>query len=193
MLASRLFKKGAEVKKRPLWQFMDRMEERARQEYTKILTWSIDHPRKLVLPILFLFAAALGLLVSGAVGSEFMPQTDESGFRVSIQLPANASLDRTNGVARQIEDYLKTVPEVTYYTAMVGGKRQNEATVKVTLDDRRNRSRSIWDVTNEVRNSLQLMCGWYGAGPGRPGFRSRYIRRLWRRIRESPAGTPRQG
>lgn len=151
MLASRLFKKGAEVKKRPLWQFMDRMEERARQEYTKILTWSIDHPRKLVLPILFLFAVALGLLVSGTVGSEFMPQTDESGFRVSIQLPANASLDRTNGVARQIEDYLKTVPEVTYYTAMVGGKRQNEATVKVTLDDRRNRSRSIWDVTNEVR------------------------------------------
>ena len=62
MLASRLFKKGAEVKKRPLWQFMDRMEERARQEYTKILTWSIDHPRKLVLPILFLFAVRGGFL-----------------------------------------------------------------------------------------------------------------------------------
>lgn len=80
-----------------------------------------------------------------------MPQTDESSFRITVELPTNANLTRTDKVARQLEDYLKTVPEVTYYTSMIGGKSLNQANIQVTLKDRRDRSRTIWQVTNDVR------------------------------------------
>lgn len=80
-----------------------------------------------------------------------MPQTDESSFRITVELPTNANLTRTDKVARQLEDYLKTVPEVTYYTSMIGGKSLNQANIQVTLKDRRDRSRTIWEVTNDVR------------------------------------------
>ncbi len=151
MLASRLLKKESAASNRPLWRKMEALEEKARDGYTGILIWSLDHTRKLVWPVLALFICSVALVPTGLVGSEFMPQTDEGSFRITIQLPTNANLDRTDAVARQLEDYLKTVPEVTYYTSQVGGKKVNEANIRVTMADRKNRSRTIWEVTNEVR------------------------------------------
>ena len=80
-----------------------------------------------------------------------MPQTDESGFRITVQLPTNANLERTDAVTKQLETYLATIPEVTYSTAMVGGRQSNEASIQVTLKNRLDRSRSIWQITNQVR------------------------------------------
>lgn len=122
MLASRLFRLGLKIPDKPIWHKMDVIEESARNHYTSILTWSLDHAKKLVIPVLVLFIAAAALIPTGLVGSEFMPQTDESSFRITVELPTNANLTRTDKVARQLEDYLKTVPEVTYYTSMIGGK-----------------------------------------------------------------------
>lgn len=151
MLASRLFRLGLKIPDKPIWHKMDAIEESARNHYTSILTWSLDHAKKLVIPVLVLFIAAAALIPTGLVGSEFMPQTDESSFRITVELPTNANLTRTDKVARQLEDYLKTVPEVTYYTSMIGGKSLNQANIQVTLKDRRDRSRTIWQVTNDVR------------------------------------------
>ena len=151
MLASRLFRLGLKIPDRPLWHKMDALEDWARTNYTHLLTWSLDNSKKLVIPVLIIFFGAIALIPSGLVGSEFMPQTDESGFRVTIQLPTNASLERTDKVTHQIENYLSSVPEVTYYTAMVGGRNLNESNVQVTLLNRQDRSRTIWQITNDLR------------------------------------------
>lgn len=143
MLASRLFRLGLKIPDKPILHKMDALEESARNYYTAILTWSLDHARKLVIPVLILFIAAGALIPTGLVGSEFMLQTDESSFRITIELPTNANLTRTDKVARQLKRYLKTLPEVTYYTSMIGGKSLNQANIQVTLKDRRNRSRTI--------------------------------------------------
>lgn len=152
MLASRFFKKGLAVQsQRPLWKKMDRLEDWARTHYVHILTWTLDHSKKVVLAVLAVFIAAVALVPAGLVGSEFMPQTDESGFRITVQLPTNANLERTDAVTKQRETYLATIPEVTYSTAMVGGRQSNEASIQVTLKNRLDRSRSIWQITNQVR------------------------------------------
>lgn len=152
MLASRFFKKGLAVQsQRPLWKKMDRLEYWARTHYVHILTWTLDHSKKVVLAVLAVFIAAVALVPAGLVGSEFMPQTDESGFRITVQLPTNANLERTDAVTKQLETYLATIPEVTYSTAMVGGRQSNEASIQVTLKNRLDRSRSIWQITNQVR------------------------------------------
>ena len=151
MLASRLFRLGLKIPDKPIWHKVDAIENWARDNYTHLLTWSLDNSKKLVIPVLVIFFAAVALIPTGLVGSEFMPQTDESGFRVTIQLPTNASLERTDKVTKQVEEYLSSVPEVTYYTAMIGGENLNESNIQVTLKNRQDRSRSIWQVTNDLR------------------------------------------
>jgi HAE1 family hydrophobic/amphiphilic exporter-1 len=152
MLASRFFKKGLAVQsQRPLWKKMDHIEDWARTHYVQLLTWTLDHSKKVVLAVLAVFIAAVALVPAGLVGSEFMPQTDESGFRITVQLPTNANLERTDAVTKQLETYLSTIPEVTYCTAMIGGRQSNEASIQVTLKNRLDRSRSIWQITNQVR------------------------------------------
>lgn len=152
MLASRFFKKGLAVQsQRPLWEKMDHIEDWARTHYVQLLTWTLDHSKKVVLAVLAVFIAAVALVPAGLVGSEFMPQTDESGFRITVQLPTNANLERTDAVTKQLETYLSTIPEVTYCTAMIGGRQSNEASIQVTLKNRLDRSRSIWQITNQVR------------------------------------------
>lgn len=55
-------------------------------------------------------------------------------------------------MARQLEDYLKDVPEVETYMAMAGGGGGvNSGRIRVSLLDRQDRDRSIWDITNEMR------------------------------------------
>lgn len=130
---------------------MDHIEDWARTHYVQLLTWTLDHSKKVVLAVLAVFIAAVALVPAGLVGSEFMPQTDESGFRITVQLPTNANLERTDAVTKQLETYLSTIPEVTYCTAMIGGRQSNEASIQVTLKNRLDRSRSIWQITNQVR------------------------------------------
>lgn len=89
----------------------------------------------------------------GIIGREYMPRTDESGFNVQIKLPTDASIERTDAVTAQLEDYLSKVPEAKYYMAMVGGgSGVNSGRIRVSLMDRQDRNRSIWDITDEMRN-----------------------------------------
>ena len=72
---------------------------------------------------------------------------------MQIKLPTDASIERTDAVTTQLEDYLSQVPEAKYYMAMVGGgSGVNSGRIRVSLMDRQDRSRSIWDITDEMRN-----------------------------------------
>lgn len=101
MLASRFFKNGYHPGKSRVWQFMDHLEERAQYYYVAILGWSLHHQKKLLLSILAVFIAVVSLVPLGAVGMEYMPQTDESSFTVNIQAPVGASPEETNRVAKR--------------------------------------------------------------------------------------------
>ena len=62
-----------------------------------------------------------------------------------------SSAEETNRVARQIEEKLAEIPEVRYYMTQAGGSTAYEGRIKVQLTDRRDRSRSVWEIANEVR------------------------------------------
>ena len=160
MLASRFFKNGYHVDNRFLWQFMDKMEERAVRLYRQALFWSLGHRKKLLLTILAVFAGVMALIPLGAVGTEFMPQTDESGFTINIQCPVRASSEEPNKVALQLEKKLSEIPEVKYYMTQAGGSSNSyEGRIKVQLWGRRERSRSVWEITQEVREYASHISG----------------------------------
>lgn len=151
MLASRFFRNGYHPAKKRLWTFMDRAESAAVSCYERMLRWSLGHQKKLLAVISLLFLGVMSMVPLGLVGAEYMPQTDESSFTVNIQGQVGSSAEETNRVARQIEEKLAVIPEVRYYMTQAGGSTAYEGRIKVQLTDRRDRSRSVWEIANEVR------------------------------------------
>ena len=151
MLAAKFYRLGYKPDDRPLWHFMDRLEARAQDCYGRVLSWSLVSRKKLLWSILAVFLGVLALIPLGAVGSEFMPRTDESSFVVSIQAPVGSSAEETDKAARRVEEKLAGLPEVKYYMTHTGGSTAYEGRIMVQLVDQRDRSRSVWQVADEVR------------------------------------------
>ena len=69
--------------------------------------------------ILVLFGVAAGFFAS-KIPSSFLPDEDQGYLYINLQLPNAASLQRTDAVARKIEDVLAKTPGVQYTTSVVG-------------------------------------------------------------------------
>ena len=153
MLASRFFAGGLQIPDKPLWHRIDRWENRVQGLYETALSWSFANKKKLFGAVAMLLVLFIAMVPLGIIGREYMPRTDESGFNINIKLPTDASVERTDTVTGQLEEYLSQVPEVTDYMAMVGGgSGVNSGRIAVSLENRQDRSRPIWDITDEMRN-----------------------------------------
>ncbi len=152
MLASRFFRKGPEAPKGKIWDFMDCLEKNAVHQYEIILRWSLLHRKKILLVALAAFILSLSFIPLRLVGSEYMPQTDESSFEVMVDLPVGQSVEETNKVMGLLENRLHEISEVKYYLTSAGGQNSNQGRIKVQLYDRKERSRSVWQVADEIRS-----------------------------------------
>lgn len=152
MLASRFFRNGLPQSHSRLFAAMDRLEGGIQGFYGKALHWSFGNKKKLFGGVALALAIFVAMVPLGIIGREYMPRTDEGSFNVQIKLPTDASVERTDKVTTQLEGYLEKVPEVKNYMAMVGGgSGVNSGRIAVTLVDRKDRSRTIWDITDEMR------------------------------------------
>jgi HAE1 family hydrophobic/amphiphilic exporter-1 len=73
----------------------------------------------IALIIIVIFAAGAGFFAS-KVPSSFLPDEDQGYLYINLQLPNAASLQRTDAVARKIEDVLAKTPGVQYTTSVIG-------------------------------------------------------------------------
>lgn len=152
MLASRLFKQGLSEPKGAVWDFMNTMEQKAITKYESILRWSLGHSKKVIAAVLVLFLTTVALIPLGMIGSEYMPRTDEGSFRISIELPVGQNIEQSDIVVKNLEQYLATIPEVTNYLSSTGTPSSNNGSLSVQLVDRKDRDRTVWQITDLVRN-----------------------------------------
>jgi hydrophobic/amphiphilic exporter-1 (mainly G- bacteria), HAE1 family len=105
----------------PLRRFFDwfnRMFERATDGY---VGWSgVLLKKTAVLVVLLLAFCAASAFFSSRVPSSFLPDEDQGYTYVNLQLPNNASLERTSQAATQIENILASTPGVKYTTSVIG-------------------------------------------------------------------------
>ena len=151
MLASRLFKNGLVEPKGAIWDFMNRIEQSAITKYEAILRWSLGHSKKVIASVLVLFIATIALIPLGVIGSEYMPRTDEGSFRISVELPVGQNIEQSDQVVKNLEQYLSTIPEVTNYLSSTGTPTSNNGSLSVQLADRKDRNRTVWQITDLVR------------------------------------------
>jgi len=77
--------------------------------------------RKSAIALVLLVVCGLGAgFFSGKLPSSFLPDEDQGYFYVNLQLPNAASLQRTDQVAKKIENVLAHTPGVQYTTTVVG-------------------------------------------------------------------------
>ena len=108
------------------------------------------------------------LAICAAVGwmytrlpTSFLPQEDQGYIIVNIQLPAGATLERTQAVVEQVEGYLLKQPEVANMVAVMGfsfsGQGQNAAISFVTLkpwDERKGPAHSADAIAGRAMGAL---------------------------------------
>lgn len=155
MIASRLFKDGVKEPQGRIWDMMNHLEKATIARYEKLLCWSLGHGKKLVTIVLLIFLATVSLIPTGIIGAEYMPKTDEGSFRIAIQMPVGTNIDQTNLKVRAVEEYLATIPEITNYLSSVGTSGGNYGNISVQMVDRQERKRSVWQVTDQVRQFIK--------------------------------------
>ncbi|EAX48525.1 acriflavin resistance protein [Thermosinus carboxydivorans Nor1] len=150
--------------------------------YTGMLAALVDDARRrrLVLGgMVVLLAAAVALIPLKAVMVKMLPFDNKSEIELIVDLPEDAPLERTAALARELGEYLKTVPEVTDYQAYIGTAapynfnglvrhyymRQGASTadIQVNLVAKDKRSAQSHDIAKRLRPVLTAIADRYGA------------------------------
>ena len=103
---------------RRFFDWFNRVFERATEGY---VGWSGVLLKKtaVVVVLLLVFCLAAGFFAN-RVPSSFLPDEDQGYVYVNLQLPNDASLERTSQAATQIENILASTPGVKYTTSVIG-------------------------------------------------------------------------
>lgn len=159
MLASRLLKHNKDKKegnsKRKnnfigkISEKVNKFMESANESYKRSLVWSLNNRLKVVSGLIACIIASVALVPLGFIGTEFMSNSDQSAFSISMSLTPGTNLKQTDEKAVQVDNYLKTIKEVKYYYTQV-----SEASVRinVTLVPKEERQKSQTQLASQVRS-----------------------------------------
>ena len=113
VLALSQFRHGVREWHNPVMEFL-------RERYRVWVRWAIEHRRVTVGVGAAAFAVAIFLMVSGVIGSEFLPHLDEGAIWVRGTLAPSTGPTEGVRVANQARVILASFPEVTVATSQVG-------------------------------------------------------------------------
>jgi heavy metal efflux system protein len=113
VLALMQFRRGIKEWHNPLMQFL-------RERYRVALKWAIEHRLVTVGVGIAAFATAVFLMISGVIGSEFLPHLDEGAIWVRGTLAPSTGPTEGVRVANQARVLLASFPEVNVVTSQVG-------------------------------------------------------------------------
>ncbi len=138
----------------------DRATDSLSDGYQGILRWSLHH--KLVTVLLAVAVFVGSIFMVPLLGTEFVPKADFSETSLSFYTPVGSSLEVTEAKAKQVESIVREFPEVRYTlstinTGNAAGKMY--ASVYVRLVDRKDRSRSVDELSNVLRQRLKQVPG----------------------------------
>jgi CzcA family heavy metal efflux pump len=138
--------------------------ERLDTRYQELLTLALGHRRVLIGAVLAIFVGSLALLP--LIGTEFIPVTDESQFRIVVRAPVGQRVEKTEQQVAEIERVLReniAPTELDTIVSSVGVLTQGRsslfnpntgphtAVVQVYLASPDKRKRNQVQIMNEVR------------------------------------------
>jgi len=140
--------------------WFDQATEQMAQGYQRLLRWSLAHRLATVGLAAAVFAVSVAMVP--LLGTEFVPKADYSETSISFHTPVGSALEVTEAKARQVEAIVREFPEVRYTLATINtGNAQGKiyASVYVRLVDRKERSRSVDQLSGALRERLRQVPG----------------------------------
>jgi HAE1 family hydrophobic/amphiphilic exporter-1 len=134
--------------------------EKLSNGYQNILRWSLGHKPATVGLAVAIFAGSVVMVPM--LGTEFVPKADFSETTISFYTPVGSALEVTEAKARQVEAIVREFPEVRYTLSTINtGNAQGKiyASVYVRLVDRKDRQRSVDQMSGVLRTRLQQVGG----------------------------------
>jgi len=134
---------------------------------TDILRWCLKTTLRRTATVVFTFIILLSssmLVKFGYIGSEFFPKTDRGQFLVQMELPKDATVEKTNRLTLEAERFLRGNREVVDMITTVGqqssGFGSSQATVylseiQVILTDKSERSESTDILAAKIKRQLE--------------------------------------
>ncbi|MBS0449929.1 MAG: efflux RND transporter permease subunit [Proteobacteria bacterium] len=138
----------------------DTATEKLAEAYQAILRWSLAHKLATLLAAVGIFVGSIFMVP--LLGTEFVPKADYSETAINFYTPVGSSLEVTEARARQVDQILHDMPEVRYtLTTINSGDAQGKiyASVYVRLVDRKQRSRSVDQMSVVLRDKLRSVPG----------------------------------
>ena len=140
--------------------WFDDATEAMSRSYQRILGWALVH--KLATLVLAVVIFVSSIVMVPLLGTEFVPKADFSETSLNFYTPVGSSLEATEAKARQVEAIVREFPEVTYTLATLNtGNAQGKmyASLYIRLVPRKDRSRSVDELSQVLRQRLQQVAG----------------------------------
>ena len=147
----------------PIRKFLDRLDI----FYANSLTWVVRHKTVTIVTGILVFIGSI--MLSFGIGSEFIPQSDNSQISGNFQLPVGANVERSKVIAKQFESSLKKkYPEIATLSYTVGIPSEdddnswaqmqtsgtNYVSFRIKLSNVKERKRDIFEISEGIRQEL---------------------------------------
>jgi HAE1 family hydrophobic/amphiphilic exporter-1 len=137
------------------------------QQYAQLLRWSLNHRGIVVLIALGLFFGSIMLVPLGFIGTEFMTPVDRGEFTVTLEVPSGSTLEHTNLLTQQVEQFVSKIPEVNKTFVNVGvstegllGQSSNYVSeLNVSLVPKNERSKTTDEISDGIKHWAQQIPG----------------------------------
>ncbi|HXI97994.1 MAG TPA: efflux RND transporter permease subunit, partial [Gemmatimonadaceae bacterium] len=127
--------------------------------YQESLDRVLHHPRRMLLAAAILIVA--GVVAQRFVGTGFLPEMDEGAFVLDYFTPGGTALAETDRQIHIVEGILAATPEIAGTSRRTGAElglfatEQNTGDIVARLKPPNRRSRSIFEVIDEVRVKVE--------------------------------------
>jgi hydrophobic/amphiphilic exporter-1 (mainly G- bacteria), HAE1 family len=136
--------------------------------YVETLRWVLRHK-------LLVSAAALAIFISSFfllrfIGTDFMPESDESRINMTIELQTGTRVDETVKTTRKVEQLMKEhYPEIEVIASSSGSDDEggmfalfttagsNMINIMTRLSPVNERSRTVWNISDSLREKISRM------------------------------------
>ncbi len=169
MMASRMLKQHDKSRKPKKYSYQNTIEpllDKLDDFYANTLQWTLRHKTFTILASIAIFGGSLLLL--RFVGTDFMPQTDESRISMVIEMQTGTRVEETVLTARKMEAIIQArFPDEVELMSVSSGADEdagmfaafsasgsNIINFMMRLKHVDERSRTVWDIADEIREII---------------------------------------
>ncbi|MFW5718994.1 MAG: efflux RND transporter permease subunit [Halanaerobium sp.] len=136
----------------------DEKDKRYITFYKNLLKRALNNRYKILITTLVLLLAFAGGLAGDIIPltTEYMPESDQGTIRVSMSMPDNSIIERTDEKAEELYNQIQDIEEIDLISSRVNS---GSADFTIELVDNSERDRGVTEIAEEIRNRTADIAG----------------------------------